>query len=162
MITESYSYLFPYIHCTKCGEEIHLPYPNLPLEHPDSVLGASDTYPPQLPSEIWHAWFACRECGRTDTYTARHILFDGTVDKPRIAPYYDDATVFLVEFECERRDCAAPAKLHIDMRTATSPESDLRDLIRRGYFYGTLPCGHAIQRRFQKFPRLSRVIERLW
>lgn len=111
------------------------------------------------PGNGWTALLGCREYGRIGTYGTEDIHggVRSSLDQVRL---HDDASLFLVEFECAKTDCRSPTKLHVDMRSGG--EAGLLALLRRGFFFGGLPCGHILQKRFAPIPKVRRILERLW
>jgi hypothetical protein len=154
-----YWYQYPYLHCYKCGEQIHLPYENLPQTDQAVGLLISDTDLLESPADEWSAVFGCRECGRVDSYGTKDI-FVGIVDKAFQGRYHDDATLFLAEFPCANRSCTIPAKLYVDIRHGT--EKDLAELLKSGFFLGNLSCGHLIGSVPLFHCKIRRILQRLW
>ncbi len=165
--TGGFWYLSPFAFCKNqyCHREggFPLPFDNLPQTNLDELRGpieSEDKGLLVLPPDGWSAMFGCFVCGFVDTYEADDVD-DAIVQKQSEGVYHNDAVCFCVEAQCGDGRCRLPAKWYVDISGAT--ENDLRQLLQRNHFFGTLPCGHEMRTTIDKSSfRLYRVMNRLW
>lgn len=140
---EGYWYWAPFIQCKnqranpRCNP-ILLPHPSLPE---GDEFFEEDTYSLNWPSAEWKAIFGCTQCGHLHEYSAEDVQWN-TVSKSSPGTYHSGAHCFSVEFRCGQLNCKAPVRLLVEKTDAD--ESEIGELLRSGFFVGSLPCGHSI------------------
>jgi hypothetical protein len=106
------------------------------------------------PSDEWKAFFACSSCGLLSEYSARDVRIDYVRRQTR-GKHYSDANCFCVAVECAEMRCKSPARFHVEKSGAD--ESEISTLLRRAFFLGSLPCGHAIPANAKSIHRVRQL-----
>lgn len=106
------------------------------------------------PSDGWKAFFACSSCGFLSEYSALDVQTD-LVEKQTQGKYYSGANCFCIEVECADMRCKSPACFHVEKSGAD--ESEISTLLRRAFFFGSLPCGHAIPTHAKSIHRVMQL-----
>ena len=119
---------------------IILPYPNLKAMTWEDIP-EEGIHLPDWPPDGWSTLFGCSECGFVSEYFSLDVEW-GLIPKSAPGRFHSGADCFCIEFRCGQRNCKAPTKLHVQRSGLT--ESAVRDLLRRPFFIGSLPCGHDV------------------
>ncbi len=160
-----YWYLAPFAVCknqyVRHEGGFPLPFDNLPQTDIDDIQSETEEkYQLVLPPDGWKATFGCFVCGLVDTYTADDVE-SKIVLRETEGVFHSDGVCMCVEVQCADRYCRTPDKWYVDISGAT--ESDLRQRLQQGHFFGMLPCGHNIRTTLDKSSfRIYRVMNRLW
>lgn len=149
----------PVVGCAKCYESIALPYGELPRIALAQLFDTQTEDQIELPPDGWKATFGCRACGHVSSYTDEDVISDAHRHGDA-AGYHDAARLFAASFPCGNMHCKAPARVYANIESGDA--SEYPRLLRSGFFWGILPCGHDLATVPEKFYGIERVGARLW
>ena len=168
-VKDGFWYLSPFAFCknqyARHDGGFPLPFDNLPQTNHEELCKpmldeSEDKGLLVLPPDGWSATFGCFVCGLVEVYGADDVD-DSIVLKESEGVYHSDGVCMCVEVQCADRYCRTPDKWYVDISGAT--ESDLRQRLQQGHFFGKLRCGHDIRTTLDKSSfRIYRVMNRLW
>lgn len=154
-------YVAPHITCEKCFDFILLPYPRLPEVEEAEWRGGEYTGPSDSVPDGWHIVFGCRKCGHVGIYDAEFVG-DSLVQKPNRGVFHSETNCFSVQLQCATIDCKSLATMYAVLESGEN-ETDLIDLLKTGFFRGTLPCSHPLMPMpAERYRDPHRVLHSLW
>jgi hypothetical protein len=113
-----------------------------PIPLPVSTLPPSVNNPMWWPNDSDWLYVACPECRHVYAYiqpTAVHFP-EGQVIS------HSDKLWLRISFLCGHASCGVPAQFHalVDATVTDTTQSEWCDLLTKGYWIGSCPCGHPL------------------